>query len=469
MKLKKLEIIGFKSFLEKASITFPPGISAVVGPNGCGKSNIVDALRWVMGEQSVKQLRGKSKEDIIFAGANGKAPTNMAEVSITLLNDNGDAPEAFKDYSEVQVTRRLYRSGESAYLINRQPCRLKDIHNVFIGSGMGARTYSVIGQGNIGAITDAGPDERRVFLEEAAGVTRYKARKAETFSKIKSTNQNLLRVNDIVTEVERQMEGLKRQARKAERYKNYQTQIKIFDSHLLCHYYDEMTDKINRTEVKLRQLQDEDLSHSNRIKTLDASVAETKLKRWEKDQEISSQKSRKFELQRRADRTETELAHFKTDIQRFDEEIIDLEDDREELEIKNQRIETDVTQVTDKIGRLEEEIVSITTQLEKETRDSSDLQKELTQLNNDLDTCKTKLMQLVGEEARYRNGLQTTTQSKEGVVRRLRRMDEDIVTATQKKGQLEKKVVDSQAELTRIKEDIRDYNQRITNLQNQLN
>ena len=136
MKLKKLEITGFKSFPDKTCIEFPPGISAVVGPNGCGKSNVVDALRWVMGEQSVKQLRGKAMEDLIFSGTNGKLPLNMAEVSLILDNDNGTAPEELKDFTQIMLTRRLYRSGETAFFLNKQPCRLKDIHNVFLGSGL---------------------------------------------------------------------------------------------------------------------------------------------------------------------------------------------------------------------------------------------------------------------------------------------------------------------------------------------
>ncbi|MCD6224265.1 MAG: AAA family ATPase [Deltaproteobacteria bacterium] len=178
MKLKRLDITGFKSFYEKASIEFPPGISAIVGPNGCGKSNIVDAIRWVMGEQSVKQLRGKLMEDVIFSGAGGIPPVNMAEVSLTLLNDNGAAPEGLpaglpeglRDFSEIMITRRVVRSGERVYLLNKRPCRLKDIYNLFLGSGMGAKSYAIIQQGNIGAITEAEPDERRVFIEEAAGI-----------------------------------------------------------------------------------------------------------------------------------------------------------------------------------------------------------------------------------------------------------------------------------------------------------
>ncbi|MBC8463400.1 MAG: AAA family ATPase [Deltaproteobacteria bacterium] len=216
MKLKNLQLHGFKSFIEKTAINFPSGISAIVGPNGCGKSNVVDALRWVMGEQSVKQLRGKSMEDVIFAGSDGKPPLGMAEVNLTLRNDNGTAPEELKDFSEIMITRRLFRSGESEYFLNKQACRLKDIHNLFLGSGMGSKTYAVIQQGNIGAITDAGPDERRLFVEEAAGITRYKARKNEAIRKIESTHHNLARLSDILTEIQRQMGGLKRQAHKAE-------------------------------------------------------------------------------------------------------------------------------------------------------------------------------------------------------------------------------------------------------------
>ena len=287
MKLKKLEITGFKSFSEKATIEFPPGISAVVGPNGCGKSNVVDAIRWVMGEQSLKQLRGKSKEDIIFSGTNGRPPLNMAEVSLTLGNDNGNAPEELKDFTEINLTRRLYRSGETAYFLNRQPCRLKDIHNVFLGSGLGAKSYAVIQQGNIGAITEASPEERRYFIEEAAGTTRYKNRKTEALRKVQITHQNLLRVNDILAEIKRQMASLKRQARKAEIYNKYQVRIKTLDVHLGILYYDDYTSQIDKTDSLIKELKDADIGHTSELKKLDAAVEEIKLKRWQKNQEIA--------------------------------------------------------------------------------------------------------------------------------------------------------------------------------------
>ncbi|MGD8542466.1 MAG: AAA family ATPase, partial [Desulfobacteraceae bacterium] len=282
MKLKKLEITGFKSFSEKAVIQFPPGISAIVGPNGCGKSNIVDALRWVMGEQSLKQLRGKTKEDIIFAGASGKPGMNLAEVSLTLVNDNGSAPEELKDFSEIMLTRRLHRSGESVYLLNKAPCRLKDIHNLFLGSGMGAKSYAVIQQGNIGAITDAGPDERRIFIEEAAGVTRFKSRKNEALAKVEATRQNLLRLADIITEVQRQTSGLRRQAKKAAQYKTLQRRIRSLDIRLALQRHDRIAEEIAKTDALLVELRDAELAHGARIKRLDAELEGIKLKRGQK-------------------------------------------------------------------------------------------------------------------------------------------------------------------------------------------
>ncbi len=282
MKLKKLEITGFKSFVDKTRISFPNGISAIVGPNGCGKSNVVDALRWVMGEQSVKQLRGKTMEDIIFSGTDGRPPLNMAEVSLTLVNDNGSAPEELKDFSEIEITRRLYRSGERSYFLNKQPCRLKDINNIFLGSGMGAKSYAVIQQGNIGAITDAGPEERRFFIEEAAGVTRYKNRKIEALRKVKSTRQNLLRVTDIIAEVKRQMNSLKRQARRAEMFKKHRKSMKDLDVFISLVDHEELREKIEKTALVLKELKDTEFEHTSKLGKLDALVEEIQVNRTRK-------------------------------------------------------------------------------------------------------------------------------------------------------------------------------------------
>jgi chromosome segregation protein len=235
VRIKRLQLAGFKSCMERTTLDFPRGITGIVGPNGCGKSNIVDALRWVLGEQSAKHLRGAVMEDVIFSGNERFAPLGMAEVTITLDNEGplpsiatdseeiGGEPSPIvallREASEIEVTRRLYRSGESEYLINGRPCRLRDITELFLGTGVGTKAYSIIEQGRVGQIVNAKPEELRLFVEEAAGTTLYRARKLAAERKIERTRNNLLRVSDIVAELERQAGTLRRQVRGALRYK----------------------------------------------------------------------------------------------------------------------------------------------------------------------------------------------------------------------------------------------------------
>ncbi|KAF0123438.1 MAG: chromosome segregation protein, partial [bacterium] len=201
MKIKEVKVFGFKSFAEKTDLSFQPGITAIVGPNGCGKSNVIDAIRWAMGELSAKQLRGALMEDIIFNGSEGIKPTGVAEVSLIFSNDDGIAPPEYHEFSEIQVTRRLFRSGESEYYINKIPCRLKDIAELFMDTGLGTKTYSMVEQGKVEMILNSKPQDRRFLIEEAAGVTKYKNRKKEASSKIESTKQNLIRLSDIIGEI----------------------------------------------------------------------------------------------------------------------------------------------------------------------------------------------------------------------------------------------------------------------------
>ena len=468
MKIKKLDIIGFKSFMEKASISFPEGISAIVGPNGCGKSNVIDALRWVMGEQSVKQLRGKAMEDIIFAGANGKPPLNMAEVTITLANDNGHTPEEFRDFSEISVTRRLFRTGESAYLINRQPCRLKDIYNLFMGSGVGSRTFAIIQQGNIGAIIDAGPDERRLFIEEAAGITRYKLRKNEALRKVTATEQNLLRLHDIIAEVNRQMAGLSRQAKKAERYAFFKNRSQLIDSHLLVYYYDQSSQLITETETLLKALKDTDLSHVTQLKKIDAAVEEIKLKRWQKNQEIANQKSNQFEIQRRIDRGETERNHLKSEINRLSTEISALRQALQDLKAKSESMGTEVMQVERQNHQLQQNVDFSRRSVDEERSVASELQRELSGYNQQIESQKNALMQLVADEARYKNIYQNASSNKENIKRRLKRIDEEVLLADQKASSLAREKSKSSNRLDEAKAALAAQDERINGLRSDL-
>jgi len=468
MKLKKLEISGFKSFFEKENIQFPIGISAIVGPNGCGKSNVVDALRWVMGEQSVKTLRGKSMEDVIFAGTKGKMPLNMAEVSLTLLNDNGSAPEELKDFTEIMLTRRLYRSGESAYLINKRPCRLKDVQRVFLGSGLGAKSYAVIQQGNIGAITDAGPDERRFFIEEAAGTTIFKSKKIEALRKVKSTSQNLLRINDIISEIKRQMASLKRQARKAQLYKTHQERIKQLDFRLALLHYDDYTQSIDEADSLLKELKDKDIGHSTQLEKLDLAIEEIKLKRWEKNQEISTQKSNKYEMQRDIDRTENDLAHFKKDVERLAIEASELESSSKELKEKRSKMESEITLCDNQSSIIKNNIHETKIALEKLQSDSAGIKEQLAVLNSDLGICNTDLVDKVAQEARYKNIYQNASSNKENLKRRLKRANEEEAIAKKEATDALSKETRAKEQLETLKQKINDLSERIEKTSNQL-
>src|SRR2546429_281759 len=226
MKIRRLEISGFKSFADRVVFSFDDGITGVVGPNGCGKSNVVDAVRWAMGEQSAKHLRGRAMEDVIFSGSESRPATGMAEVSLTFQNDGRLVPPQYAGFGEITVTRRLFRDGESDYEINKTPCRLMDITEVFLGSGVGTRAYSIIEQGRIGLIVSAKPEDRRSIIEEAAGVTKYKARRKQAERKLEATEQNLLRLSDVVGEVGRRLQGLERQAKKAQRFRELRGELR---------------------------------------------------------------------------------------------------------------------------------------------------------------------------------------------------------------------------------------------------
>src|SRR5688572_6046737 len=305
MHLERLEISGFKSFSDRSELAFDRGVTAIVGPNGCGKSNVADALTWVLGEQSAKSLRGDKMEDVIFSGSDARKPTGAAEVrlrfgnvivppsvlkelgeavphhtaslaeaslteaSLSETNGNGHHPDAIEVLDsvtrEVEVTRRLFRSGESEYLIDGQTCRLKDIHELLMDTGLGAKAYAIIEQGKIGMILSSRPTDRRQLIEEAAGITKYKARRRAAELKLEAAQQNLTRLDDIIYEIDRQRGSLKRQAAKARRYTRLRDEMRRWEKVLFARRYRSLSDAIESARARLNDARTNEAAASARL------------------------------------------------------------------------------------------------------------------------------------------------------------------------------------------------------------
>jgi len=425
MRIKRLEIFGFKSFMEKTVIAFPHGITAIVGPNGCGKSNVLDALKWVMGEQSAKQLRGKAMEDVIFSGAAGKPPLNMAEVSLTLSNDAGELPEEFREYTEIMISRRLHRSGESAYWMNRQPCRLKDIQQLLLGSGAGSRSYAFIQQGNIGAITEASPEERRSYIEEAAGATRYKARRIETEHKLDETHQNLIRLNDILSEIQKQLSSLERQAKKAEKYFKYQKKARKLEILLNLSAIDNLDQQIRDVHHRLAGLKDHGAVQSVQLSSADAAIESLKLEMIQKQGEISRLTALQFDTQRQIDRTVQDREHTQREQNRLKTECQKLQGDHETLAARRLKINQDIASVESQEALLREQTASIQSAIATEQNAENECRARVQWLTQTLEENRKKLLNFSSQEARYQQIFRSASETRQQIRRRIKQIDEE--------------------------------------------
>src|SRR5580693_4260767 len=312
MKIKKLELVGFKSFVDKTVLHFDHDVLGIVGPNGCGKSNIVDAIRWCMGEQSARHLRGRSMEDVLFNGSESRAPNDFAEVTLTFENDDpSEMPLEYKDYAEIAVTRRLHRSGDSEYLINKTPVRLKDITDLFLGTGAGTKAYSIVEQGKIGLIVSAKPEDRRMLIEEAAGITKFKSKKKQAERKMELTQQNLLRVSDIIAEIERNIGSLKRQAAKAERYVSYKRELEDLQLYEASHKYLELSGWIKLEAGEVAQWTDESEAKRTALVAREAELETVRLDAHAAEEQLEKAHSASFGAENAVRAEEAAIARAK--------------------------------------------------------------------------------------------------------------------------------------------------------------
>ncbi len=369
MFLKRIELQGFKSFADKSIITFDSDVIGIVGPNGCGKSNINDAIRWVLGEQSVKSLRGNSMSDVIFNGSAQRKPVNMAEV--TLVFDNS-RHLLNVDFEEVEVTRRLHRhSGEGEYFINKTPCRLKDILNLVMDTGLGRDSLSIISQGNISAFADAKPEERRALFEEAAGVAKYRKRKSESLSKLHRMEENLARLEDIIIELERQVNPLKRQAKKAEIYLEKKQELETIEVSVLVDEIETLNESIEMLRKKAFDFEAQKAMHETTIQVADTKNQELRNEMYQLDREINhlqgefaklNEESRILETRKvELDEKRKYALEFASNAEKAKELKTMLEEAHYEYEDRNKRfkdLERDIALAKENLQKLEADLAS---------------------------------------------------------------------------------------------------------------
>ncbi|MFC1890372.1 chromosome segregation protein SMC [Thermodesulfobacteriota bacterium] len=392
MRIKRVEVQGFKSFPDRVTMDFSNGIIAVVGPNGCGKSNVVDAIRWVLGEQSAKHLRGKAMEDVIFHGSQDRSAVGMSEVSLIFSNDNGDVTQEYADYSEIMVSRRLFRSGESEYSINKTPCRLRDVLEFFMDTGVGVKAYSIVEQGHIARLASINAEERRTLLEEAAGIMKYKSRKRAALRKIELTEINMSTIENVTAEVRRQMNSLKRQAKQAERFQEYETEIRDIDLRIEGARYIDVGCRLNELHESLTSKSDEELALTTESKEQEAENESLRAELIEEEKGLHSLQERIIGIKGTIGKKESEEQYYKRE----------LNENRD----RRERIESDITKYREQISTADARVEVLRSQKEE-------MQAKIEVESEGLDASEKELETL---KARYEAGMDEVERKKGDLV-----------------------------------------------------
>jgi len=426
MRIRKLDIQGFKSFADRVSLRFSDGVTGVVGPNGCGKSNVVDALRWVMGEQSAKHLRGAKMQDVIFAGSDARGPTGFAEVSVTFENDGQGVPTEYSHFSEIQVTRRLYRDGDSDYEINKTPCRLKDITELFLGTGIGTKAYSIIEQGQVAVIVKSKPEERRRIIEEAAGITKYKARKQAAQRKMDATNQNLLRITDVIREVQRRLNSLRRQAKKAEQYKALKDEVRDVELMQATHKWFMLQNALAFDLSLLDKNADDLVLHEAKVAEFDARIEAERLELAEDDKKLSLAQGRLYELDNQVALAEKEKEHAKANqknLERRREEALDEIAGLEEQYSLNEEKREDLLAFVEDLA---EQVEDQREMLEDAEQKLAELTSQRNQGAESVDALRGRIMGATAKSAEAKTKIDSVTHRRLDLEERRERLESSI-------------------------------------------
>ncbi len=456
MRLKRLEMVGFKSFAGKTVVELNPGITAVVGPNGCGKSNIVDALRWAMGEQSARHLRGQQMEDVVFNGSDSLPPTGMAEVSIIFDNEDGRGPAEYGNFSEIMVTRRLFRSGESEYAINKVICRLKDVVELFLGTGVGSKAYSIVEQGKVDELVNSKPEDRRGVIEEAAGTSKYKSRKSIAEKKLERTQQNLLRVSDIVREIERQIRTMELQAKKAERYRALREELK--DKELASAFLqtEVFNVEIARQESQLAGVENRLAEHLALMHGKEAENESVRLSLMEADKEIGLLQECVYQRRGAIQADEQKCEFYRKDLTQLAQTEADTRTSLAQLEERTKSLAQEI----DELNKANESFIQLSLFEESFLRDKEseleNLQIRLRSLQAELEEEKAALIDAANQIANLKNEALAKEKRHSEIDRELARNRAELAQASAELAACEEKKCASAGALAGCSDEVRE-------------
>ncbi|MFH0800360.1 MAG: chromosome segregation protein SMC [Pseudomonadota bacterium] len=458
MRLKTLEMSGFKSFVDRTSIQFEEGITGVVGPNGCGKSNIVDAIRWVMGEMSAKHLRGSEMADVIFNGCESRPPVGMAQVFLTFDNSDGRAPADYAQYSEIQVGRRLYRSGESEYFINKTPCRLKDIVDLFLGTGVGSKAYSIVEQGMVGAIVSSKPEDRRILIEEAAGISKFKSRKEAALRKMESTKLNLERLNDIQGELTRQINSLNRQAKKAERYQKASDELQGRELALAATRHRVMRTELEVLSAEHQKLRESETTSSAGLSGFEAEIEAKRLSLAEGERELDGVQQDLYRAEHSIKLCEAEISHREKERERIVSQNAVLAGELESLKERSASVDRQIEEANSAMvaadltladsaevtGALDLEVEGVRADFQK-FQAEADGHKEkamscdaaIASLNSTIDSCERRHIDVAGRIARDQTSMDAIDRRSTEIKAGLAQHEQELSGSRQMKLKLE--------------------------------
>jgi len=455
LHFKNLELFGFKSFANKTELNFEPGVTAIVGPNGCGKSNISDAIKWVLGETSAREVRGTKMEDVIFSGTDGKEALGFAEVSLTIVNQPKILPT---EYDEVTITRRVFRSGESEYFINKSPVRLKDITELLMGTGIGTSTYSLMEQGRIAELLDSRPEERRYVFEEAAGITRYKAKKKEALRKLEQTEANLLRVSDVITEVKRQINSIERQANKARKYKEDFEKLKEMEVWTSAREFKKIRQEESGISSDRDSLAAKEAELNSVIAGLDSKLTSLRGDLDRVDQRLSEAKANVVNIDGQIERNRDRISYNSERTGELNSRIAGLERDIASNRERLAGLESEVSRLNSETNLFKSNEENKKIEIEEKTKYLDSIAETVNTCGQNIEKAKLYIVDIAQGQTKSHNELTKLTAHTQHLGARQRRIEVEKRKVEEERAASNQKLGDLAAFIEKISKDIESLN-----------